>query len=204
VTEQCRRDNLSPDGIGARVHQSVDTGEISAEEATLLVRSLLTAGIDTTVNALGAAIFCLARFPGEMAKLNQNPSLARAAFEEAIRFESPVQTFFRTTTRPAEIDGVQLGEGEKVLMLLGAANRDPRKWDRPDIYDIERRTAGHVGYGAGIHVCVGQLLARIEGEAMLAAFAKRVGAIRIDGEVKRAFNNTLRGLASLPVELVPA
>jgi hypothetical protein len=204
VTEQCRRDNLSPDGIGARVHQAVDTGEISAEEATLLVRSLLTAGIDTTVNALGAAIFCLARFPGEMAKLNQNPSLARAAFEEAIRFESPVQTFFRTTTRPAEIDGVQLGEGEKVLMLLGAANRDPRKWDRPDIYDIERRTAGHVGYGAGIHMCVGQLLARIEGEAMLAAFAKRVSAIRIDGEVKRAFNNTLRGLASLPVELVPA
>jgi cytochrome P450 len=89
-------------------------------------------------------------------------------------------------------------------MLLGAANRDPRKWDRPDIYDIERRTAGHVGFGAGIHVCVGQLLARVEGEAMLTALARKVRAIRIDGEVKRAFNNTLRGLQSLPVELVPA
>jgi hypothetical protein len=204
VTEQCRRENLSPDGIGACVHQAVDTGEITAEEAMLLVRSLLSAGIDTTVSALGAAIYCLARFPGEMAKLNQSPSLARSAFEEAIRFESPVQTFFRTTTRPVEIDGAQLGEGEKVLMLLGAANRDPRKWDQPDIYNIERRTAGHVGYGAGVHVCVGQLLARIEGEAILTALAKRVSGIRIDGKVKPAFNNTLRGLQSLPVELAAA
>jgi hypothetical protein len=204
VTEQCRRENLSPGGIGAKIHESVDTGEISAEEARLLVRSLLSAGIDTTVNALGSAIYCLARFPGEMAKLNKTPSLARGAFEETIRFESPAQTFFRTTTRPVEIGGVQLREGEKVLMLIGAANRDPRRWDQPDIYDIERRTAGHVGFGAGVHMCVGQLLARIEGEAMLAAFAKRVRAIRIDGEVKRAFNNTLRGLQSLPVELVPA
>jgi 4-methoxybenzoate monooxygenase (O-demethylating) len=204
VSEQCRRENLSPDGIGAKIHESVDTGEISAEDARLLVRSLLSAGIDTTVNALGAAVYCLARFPTEMAKLNKNPSLARAAFEETIRFESPAQTFSRTTTRPAEIGGVQLDAGEKVLMLLGAANRDPRKWDRPDIYDIERRTAGHVGFGAGIHMCVGQLLARVEGEAMLTALARKVRAIRIDGEVKRAFNNTLRGLQSLPIELVPA
>ena len=204
VNEQCRRENLSPHGIGAKIHESVDTGEISAEDARLLVRSLLSAGIDTTVNALGAAVYCLARFPTEMAKLNKNPSLARAAFEETIRFETPAQTFSRTTTRPAEIGGVQLDAGEKVLMLLGAANRDPRKWDRPDIYDIERRTAGHVGFGAGIHMCVGQLLARLEGEAILGALARKVRAIRIDGEVKRAFNNTLRGLQSLPVELVPA
>jgi cytochrome P450 len=198
VAEQCQRQNLSPDGIGASVHAAVDTGEITAEEAPLLVRSLLSAGIDTTVNALAAAIYCLARFPDEMAKLHADPSLARAAFEEAVRFESPVQTFFRTTTRPVDIGGVQLGEGEKVLMLLGAANRDPRKWERPDAYMIERRTTGHVGYG------VGQLLARVEGEAMLAALAHKVRAIRIDGEVSRAFNNTLRGLQSLPVELVPA
>jgi 4-methoxybenzoate monooxygenase (O-demethylating) len=204
VTEQCQRANLAPGGVGASVHAAVDTGEITAEEAPLLVRSLLSAGIDTTVNALGAAIYCLARHPAEMAKLHKDPSLARAAFEEAIRFESPVQTFFRTTTRPVDIGDVQLGEDEKVLMLLGAANRDPRKWERPDAYEIDRRTTGHVGYGSGIHMCVGQLLARVEGEAMLAELARRVRAIRIDGEVKRAFNNTLRGLQSLPIELIPA
>jgi 4-methoxybenzoate monooxygenase (O-demethylating) len=204
VTQQCQRENLAPGGIGASVHSAVDTGEITAEEAPLLVRSLLSAGIDTTVNALGAAIYCLARFPQQMAKLHADPMLARAAFEEAIRFESPVQTFFRTTTRSIDVGGVEIGEGAKVLMLLAAANRDPRKWENPDDYDIERRTLGHVGYGAGVHVCVGQLLARLEGEAMLSALAPRVREIRIVGETKRAFNNTLRGLASLPIELVPA
>ena len=107
VSEQCRRENLSPDGIGAKIHESVDTGEISAEDARLLVRSLLSAGIDTTVNALGAAVYCLARFPTEMAKLNKNPSLARAAFEETIRFESPAQTFSRGPPRSAACSSTQ-------------------------------------------------------------------------------------------------
>ncbi len=101
----------------------VDSGDITAEEAPLLVRSLLSAGIDTTVNGLGAAIYCLARFPDQLARLRADPSLARNAFEEAIRFESPVQTFLRTTTREVEIAGHRIGEGEKVLMFLGAANR---------------------------------------------------------------------------------
>ena len=127
-----------------------------------------------------------------------------AAFEEAVRFESPVQTFFRTTTRPVEIGGVALGEGEKVLMFLGAANRDPRRWERPDEYDIARRTSGHVGFGNGVHMCVGQLLARLEGEVLLTALARKVGSIEITGPVERRYNNTLRGLASLPLTIRPA
>ncbi len=204
VTDQCRRENLASDGLGAQVHAASDTGEISREEAQLLVRSLLTAGIDTTVHGIGAAIYCLARFPEQWSKLHQNPSLARAAFEEAIRFESPVQTFFRTTTRQVSLGGVEIGEGEKILMFLAAANRDSRRWDNPDTYDIERRTSGHVGFGSGVHMCVGQLLARLEGEAILAALAKRVAAIEITGSVKRLYNNTLRGLESLPLALTPA
>ena len=98
-----------------------------------------------------------------------------------MRFESPVQTFFRTTTREVEIGGHRIGEGEKVLMFLGAANRDPRRWENPDSYDITRRTSGHVGYGSGIHMCVGQLVARLEGETMLAALARKVGTIEITG-----------------------
>ena len=133
-----------------------------------------------------------------MARLRSDPSLARDAFEEAIRFESPVQTFFRTTTRAVEIGGVGIGEGGKVLMFLGAANRDPRRWERPEEYDITRRTSGHVGFGNGVHMCVGQLLARLEGEVLLAAMARKVESIEIAGPVKRRYNNTLRGLASLP------
>jgi len=203
VTEQCQRINLSSDGLGAKIYAAADAGEITHQEAPMLVRSLLSAGLDTTVNGFGAAIYCLARFPDQWARLRAKPELARAAFEEAIRFESPVQTFFRTTTRPVEIGGVQLGEGEKVITLLASANRDPRKWENPDVYDIERRTSGHVGFGAGIHMCVGQLLARLEGEVMMGALARRVKSIEIVGEPKRAFNNTLRGLESLPVRIHP-
>jgi cytochrome P450 len=131
--------------------------------------------------------------------LREDPTLARAAFEEAIRFESPVQTFFRTTTRAVQIGGIEIDEGQKILMFLGAANRDPRQWESPEQYDIGRRTVGHVGFGAGIHMCVGQMLARLEGEVMLSALARKVELIEITGEPKRRYNNTLRGLSSLPV-----
>ncbi|MBN4668395.1 cytochrome P450, partial [Pandoraea nosoerga] len=152
VAEQCQRDNLTPGGIGACIHAHVDSGAITATEAPLLVRSLLSAGLDTTVNGIGAAVYCLARFPDQFEKLRGDPTLARNAFEEAVRFESPVQTFFRTTTRDIELSGVNIPEGEKVLMFLAAANRDPRRWDEPDSYNITRRTSGHVGYGSGIHM----------------------------------------------------
>lgn len=204
VFEQSRRENLNPTGFGAGIHAAADSGELTEEEATGVTRGVLTAGVDTTVSGIGAAIYCLARFPAQYDRLRADPRLARAAFEEAVRFETPVQSFFRTTTRACELGGTPVGEGEKVLMVLGAANRDPRKWERPDEYDIARRTIGHVGFGSGIHACVGMALARLEGECVLAALARRVARIEITGEPRRRHNNTLRGLASLPVRLVPA
>ena len=204
VQEQCQRENLEPGGFGACIHATVDAGEITPAEAPQLVRALLAAGLDTTVNGIGAAIYCLARFPEEWARLRSDPGLARNAFEEAIRFESPVQTFFRTTTRDVEIGGCEIREGEKILMFLGAANRDPRRWIHPERYDVTRRTSGHVGFGAGIHMCVGQLVARLEGEVLLAALARKAATLSIAGPVKRRYNNTLRGLESLPVSITPA
>ena len=204
VTAQCQRDNLTPGGFGACIHAFSDSGEITPAEAPLLVRSLLSAGLDTTVYGIGAAVYCLARFPDQWARLRADPALARNAFEEAVRFVSPVQTFFRTTTRDVELGGVVIPEGEKVLMFLGAANRDPRRWERPDSYDITRKVSGHVGFGSGIHMCVGQPVARLEGEAVLTALARKVGAITMSDEPKRRYNNTLRGLESLPVTFTPA
>jgi cytochrome P450 len=204
VQEQCQRENLAPGGFGACIHARVDDGEITAAEAPLLVRSLLSAGLDTTVYGLGAAVYCLARFPDQWSRLRDDPSLARNAFEEAVRLESPVQTFFRTTTRDVDISGCTVGEGEKVLMLLASANRDPRRWEQADAYDITRKTSGHVGFGSGIHMCVGQLVARLEGEAMLSALARRIKSIEIIAPVRRRYNNTLRGLDSLPVRVIAA
>jgi 4-methoxybenzoate monooxygenase (O-demethylating) len=201
VAAQCQRENLAPGGFGACIHAQANAGSITQEEALLLVRSLLSAGIDTTVNGIGAAVYCLARFPDQLEKLRSDPSLARNAFEEAVRYESPVQTFFRTTTREVEIGGHTNGEGQKVLMFLGAANRDPRRWENADSYDITRRTSGHVGYGSGVHMCVGQLVARLEGEVMMAALAHKAGSIEIAGPVRRRYNNTLRGLESLPLTI---
>src|SRR3954463_10512212 len=190
VAAQCQRDNLAPGGFGACIHARADAGDITHAEAPLLVRSLLSAGIDTTVNGLGAAVYCLARFPEQFARLRSDPTLARNAFEEAVRYESPVQTFFRTTTRAIEIGEHVIGEGEKVLMFLAAANRAPRRWQTPDSYDITRRTSGHVGFGGGIPRCVGQLVARLEGEVLLTALARKVATLTISGPIERRYNNT--------------
>jgi cytochrome P450 len=204
VENEALREQLSPDGFGMVLYRCADAGEITHDEAQKLVRSILTAGVDTTVNGIGASVYCMARHPDQWQKLRANLKLARAAFEEAVRFESPVQTFFRTTTRATELGGVPLEADRKILLFLGAANRDPRKWEKPDSFDIERTTYGHVGFGAGIHMCVGQLLARLEGEVVLKALAERVASIQILAQPTRRFNNTLRGLEHLPVRLVRA
>jgi cytochrome P450 len=201
IMKNCSRESLRADGLAGEIYAAVDKGELTADEAPLLVRSFLSAGVDTTVNGLAAAMDCLARFPDQWQILHDDPSLARNAFEETLRLESPVQTFFRTTTREVDVGGVQIGEGEKVLLFLAAANRDPRRWEDPNRFDIKRRVVGHVALGSGIHGCVGQSIARLEGELILTALAKRADTIEIAGEPKRRYNNTLRGLASLPVEV---
>jgi cytochrome P450 len=201
INEQCRRESLAPGSLGAQIHAEVDAGEITADEAPLLVRSLLSAGLDTTVNAIGNALYAFAFHPEQWAILRERPALARAAFEEAIRFESPVQTFFRTTTRPVTMSGASLGEGEKVLLFLAAANRDERRFANASTFDITRPVIHNVGLGAGIHVCVGGMLARLEGEVLLGALARKVNAIEPAGEPVRRLNNSLRGLERFPIRL---
>ena len=199
VMEMCARSALSPDGLGAHIYAAVDAGDIAEDEAPMLVRSLLSAGLDTTISSLAAALFCLARSPEAFEALRADVSLARTAFDEAIRLESPVQTFFRTTTTTTDVAGVTIPEDAKVLLFLASANRDPRRWNDADRYDLTRRTGGHVGFGSGIHRCVGELLSRLEGEAVLAALARRVRRLRLAGEPHLRVNNTIRAYDSLPL-----
>ena len=204
IMDHCRREHLRPGGFGDQIYQAADAGEISHEQAPLLVRSFLSAGVDTTINGIGNALYSLAHHPDEYAKLHADPTLARPAFEEALRWETTAQTFFRTAGRDTEIAGVPIAENTKVLCLLASANRDPRKWSEPDRYDITRRPSGHMAFGSGIHGCVGQAVARLEGEVVLTALAKRVRRIEVTGAHTRRLNNTLRALDTLPLRLIPA
>jgi cytochrome P450 len=201
VSSRCAREALSDDGFGAQIWAASDRGEITPEQAPLIVRSLLTAGVDTTVHGISAVLYGLATHPGEWQRLRENPSLARVAFDEAVRWESPVQTFFRTATRDVQFGGGTVPDGSKILMFLAAANRDPRHWADPDRFDLTRDPSGHVGFGMGLHQCVGQHVARLEAEAVLAALARRVESFELAGPPRRHHNNTLRALDSLPLRM---
>jgi cytochrome P450 len=112
-----------------------------------------------------------------------------------------VQTFFRTATVDVEVEGVVVPEGRKILMFLASANRDPRRWEHPDDFDLSRDPSGHVGFGFGIHQCVGQHVARLEAEALLTALAARVDRIELAGPTRRHHNNTLRAWQSIPLRV---
>lgn len=203
VEAQGQKGNLTLDGLGMRLHHAAERAGMPESQAAMLVRALVQAGLDTTINAIGATLYCLARFPDQWQTLREDPSLVKGAFEEAIRFESPVQTEFRTAVEDTELGGMPVRAGEKILVLLGGANRDPRHWDEPDRYDITRNTLGHLGFGAGIHACVGQLLARLEAEILISELVRRTASLQIVASPVRHYNNTVRGLASMPLELVP-
>jgi cytochrome P450 len=201
VGSVCARDVLAPQGFGADIWAAADRGDITPEQAPLVVRSLLTAGVDTTVHGLSAVLYAFATNPDQWQRLRAQPELARVAFDEAVRWESPVQTFFRTATTDVQVAGHVVPEGKKILMFLAAANRDPRRWADPDTFDLSRDPSGHVGFGMGIHQCAGQHVARLEAEALLTALARRVESIELAGPTKRHHNNTLRAWESIPVRM---
>jgi len=199
ITEQCDRNMLSPDGIGASIYAAADNGDITEAEAGMLVRSLLSAGVDTTVSGIGSALWCLATHPEEFEKLKDDPSLARPAFEEVLRYTSPVHTFCRTANLDTEVAGVEIREGTKILCVLGAANLDEAQWPGADRFDIGRRPVGHLALGTGIHGCVGQNIARAELEAVLTAIARKVDRISLAGDAVWRPNNAIHALDKLPM-----
>lgn len=204
VGEQCPRNALTEPSLGADIWAASDDAHITEAQAPMIVRSLLTAGFDTTVYGIAAVLYHLANNPDQYQRLRREPQLIRAAIEEALRLESPVQTFFRTTTREVRIAGHRIPEGKKVLMFLGAANRDPRRWENAEEFDLSRDPSGHMAFGSGVHQCVGQHVARLEAASLLQALVPKIARIEFTGLPERKINNTLLGWGSLPLKLVPA
>lgn len=204
VTTLCQRENLSPDGFGSAIWAAADRGEIDLEQAPLVVRSLLSAGIDTTVHGVAGILHAFATHPHEWEELRANPSLARRAFDEAVRWASPLQYVFHTTAEALELEGTAIGKHEKIMLVIGGGNRDPRRWDDPDEFTLARDPSGHVGFGMGLHQCVGQHVARLEAEVLLTVLAERVARIELTATPERGVNNTLQTWKNLPMRLTPA
>ncbi len=161
-------------------------------------------GIDTTVHAIGSAVLELARHPDQWDRLRREPDLIPSAFNEVLRLHTPVQTFARVTARPAVVDGIEIPAGVRVAVMFASANRDERRYPDPDAFDVTRNPTDHLAFGRGVHLCVGLNLARIEAHSLLAALIARVARFELAGDPVWKLNNTLHGLQSLPVRLIPA
>jgi hypothetical protein len=200
-----QREHMLPGGFGEKIYQAEDAGEFDAGTAPLHVRTFFRAGVDTTMAGIGSTLKLLAENPDQLALVKQDPAKwIKGAFEEALRLESPAQVMFRTTTQDVELGGVKLRADTKVGYHMGAANRDPRQWKDPDRFDVTRQTAGvHRAFGHGAHVCIGQMIARLEAESLLGALLRRVRAIEAAGPARWRPVNTLRTLDTLPLRLVP-
>jgi cytochrome P450 len=198
------RESIAEGSWGAALYAAADRGEIAEDDAVQMMSAFIIAGMDTTVNSIGSAIWLLSERPEAWAQLRADPSLVRSAYEEALRYESPVIFFCRAVTRPTTVGGVRLDAGERVMLLYGSANRDERKFEDASAFDVRRNPVDHVAFGGGIHSCAGQGLARIEGPAVLAALVRHVDRLELREAPTRHYNNAIRGLGRLPLSVTAA
>lgn len=192
------RDDL----LSALVKAEEGDDRLSREEVVATALLLFAAGFETTTNLIGNGLLALLRHPDQLERLRADPSLVRTAVEELLRWDSPVQIDARTVLDPAEVAGERLDPGEVVLTLLGSANRDPDRFVDPEAFDVGRTDATSISFASGIHFCLGAPLARLEGQVVLDALLGRFGSIELAiDEPEWRPTLTLRGLASLPVQL---
>ena len=194
------------DDIISALAQAEEEGDTLTErEVLVMLRLLLVAGNETTTNLIGNGVLALLRHPDQLAALRGDAALIPSAVEELLRFDSPVQVDLRSALDDCDVNGFRVRRGDNVVILLGAANRDPDRFPAPDRLDVRRAEQNHLAFGRGIHHCLGAPLARLEGRVVLEALLERFRSIRLLDD-RPAFRNSvvLRGLHSLPVAAVPA
>lgn len=203
ATRTAAEGDVVPGGLGAAIIDAVDRGELGPEQAPLLIVDYLAPSLDTTISAIGSAVWLLATHPDQWAALKADPTLAANAFNEVLRLESPIRAFSRVTTADTAVAGHQLAEGSRVMILYASANRDERMFTDAERFDITRGNANeHIAFGYGVHGCAGQGLARLEGQAVLHALVTHVDSMEL-GEPVRAMNNLICAFASLPLRVQP-
>jgi cytochrome P450 len=204
LSTTCAPEHLAPDSWGAAIYAAADRGEIPPDSCFNLMFALAGAGMGTTISALGSALWLFATHPEQWRLVRADPARIRNAFNEVIRLESPIQFFSRVLLRDHKMGDTVLPEGARAIVMYGSANRDETKFADPVRFDVERRNAAeHLAFGFGLHSCVGQTLARIEGEAVLRTMARRIRTLEC-GEPQWALNNITRQIGALPVTVEAA
>ena len=200
---QRERRRLDPgDDVLSRLAPQADGAEpLTADEFFWFCLLLLVAGNETTVNLLGNMAYLFATHPEQYDRVRADPALIPSAVEECLRYIAPIQGFYRTALSPYAVGDATIPAGARVLLSWGAANRDPRKYPDPDVFDVARNPADHVAFGLGIHFCLGAHLARLEGQVVLERLVRRVARIELAGEPRWSANPNLRGPVALPVRL---
>jgi cytochrome P450 len=199
-----RRRSPGGDLISALAGVQDSGGSLTEDELVGLCMLLLVAGHETTRSLIGGAVLALLRHPAELAALAADPSLADQAVEEVLRYDPPVQVVSRSALRSTEIAGITVAAGSFVLMLLGAANRDPVLCADPDQFSVRRGARRHLAFGHGIHFCLGAPLARLEAAIALRQLLPLLPRLRIAGEPEWKPNTVLRGLEHLWLERADA
>lgn len=201
---QVKADDLAEGSVGRGIFEAEDRGAIPADTAGHIIHQYLGAGVDTTIAAIGNIVALFARHPDQLALVRENPSLVPAAFNEVLRFWAPVHAWGRRVTKDVTIEGAVVPAGAQVAILFGAGNRDPRHYENPDAFLVERNPVDHLSFGYGPHGCAGQGLARLEAHAVIEALSRRVERLVAGPEVRVA-GNTTRSIEALPVlEVIPA
>ena len=204
VDQCCNRENLDPNGLGMQMFLAADRGQVTVDEAKLLVQILLSAAADTTVMTLSTAMHAFSLYPDQYALLRAEPALLRNAFDESLRWDSPSRMAGRITTCDTQVADHVIPAGERCGLMFAAANRDPRKWQDADRFDIRRDHRGHIGWGYGVHACVGRVLAMLEAEALLGALIRHIERFEPAGDVDPWMTTIGHGPARLPVRMFAA
>jgi cytochrome P450 len=187
--------------MAAGVLAAAARGDIDASQCPMLLVDYLAPSLDTTISAIGNALWLFATHPAQWKRLRDDPARVKQAFNEALRLESPINCFTRVATLDTQIDGIDIPAGARILVSYASANRDERRWNRAEEFDIDRESAGHVAFGHGIHACAGTGLARLEGAALLSALVQRVETIELAGTPQRKVNNLIRSFGALPIRV---